>query len=58
MNDRDIPKDETVPMKMPTNEEILKLYEKKTQEILFAFTDEMIGLEKEIEEAKKRKQQS
>ncbi len=56
MNDHDITKDEAVPMKMPTNEEILKLYEKKTQEILFAFTDEMIGLEKEIEEAKKRKQ--
>jgi hypothetical protein len=35
-----------------TPEEITRLYEKKTQEILFAFTDEMIALEQEITEAK------
>lgn len=56
MNDNDATKDEATPVKMPTKEEIEKLYEKKTQEILFAFTDEMIALEKEVEEAKKTQQ--
>ncbi len=40
-----------------TPEEITRLYEKKTQEILFAFTDEMIALEQEIAEAKRLESQ-
>jgi len=40
-----------------TPEEITRLYEKKTQEILFAFTDEMIALEQEMVEAKQLESQ-
>ena len=38
---------------MPTDEEIKELLYKKTQEILFQATDEILALEAEIKEAKK-----
>lgn len=46
--------DQEEEVKMPTEEEITKLFEKRTQDILFAFTDEMLALEAEIKKVKEK----